>query len=161
MDSTGAVVAGAEVVLDHAEQQLRRSTVSGTEGQYVIPAIPPGSYKLTIRKAGFRESASTFPLSTGQASTLDITLQLASATELVEVREAPPLLQTNTATIGSSVESKQITQLPLLGRNFTSLVMLLPGVSSVKSPRGAVQRRWNRQQSERIRPTLEKQQLHL
>lgn len=135
-DATGAVVAGAEVVLDHAEQQLRRSTVSGTEGQYVIPAIPPGSYKLTVRKTGFRESVNTFPLSTGQASTLDISLQLASSTELVEVREAPPLLQTNTATIGSSVESKQITQLPLLGRNFTSLVMLLPGVSSVKSPRG-------------------------
>jgi outer membrane receptor protein involved in Fe transport len=52
------------------------------------------------------------------------------------VREAPPLLQTTIATVGSTVESKQITQLPLLGRNFTSLLMVLPGVSSAKAPRG-------------------------
>src|SRR5688572_4019067 len=90
MDATGAVIAGAEVVLDHADQQLKRSTLAGSEGQYVIPAIPPGSYKLTVRKEGFRDSVNTFPLSTGQASTLDVTLQLATSTERVEVREAPP-----------------------------------------------------------------------
>lgn len=135
-DATGAVVPAAEILLNHIEQQSVRTTVSGVEGQYVIPAIPPGSYKLTVRKDGFRESTSTFPLSTGQASTLNVTLQLATSSERVEVTEAPPLLQTTTATIGSTVESKQITQLPLLGRNFTSLIMVLPGVSSVRSPRG-------------------------
>lgn len=135
-DATGAIVPAAEVVLDNVDQQLIRTTVVGAEGQYVIAAIPPGSYKLTVRKAGFRETISTFPLSTGQASTLDVTLQLESSVERVEVREAPPLLQTTTATIGATVESKQITQLPLLGRNFTSLLMVLPGVSSVRSPRG-------------------------
>lgn len=135
-DATGAVIAGAEVILEHADQQFRRNTITGSEGQYVISAIPPGSYKLTIRKEGFRESGNAFPLSTGQASTLDVSLQLASSTERVEVREAPPLLQTTNATVGSTVESKQITQLPLLGRNFTSLLMVLPGVSSAKALRG-------------------------
>lgn len=135
-DSTGAIIPDAEIILSHVEQQSVRKTVSGTEGQYVIPAIPPGPYKLTVKKEGFRESSSTFPLSTGQASTLDVTLQLASAAERVEVTAAPALLQTTTATIGSTVESKQITQLPLLGRNFTQLLMVLPGVSSVRSPRG-------------------------
>src|SRR4029434_9241990 len=67
-DATGAVIAGAEVILEHADQQFRRNTITGSEGQYVISAIPPGSYKLTIRKEGFRESGNTFPLSTGQAS---------------------------------------------------------------------------------------------
>src|SRR5688500_17596260 len=80
-DSTGAIIPDAEIILNHIEQQSVRKTVSGTEGQYVIPAIPPGSYKLTVKKDGFRESSSTFPLSTGQASTLDVTLQLASAAE--------------------------------------------------------------------------------
>ncbi|HZO52730.1 MAG TPA: carboxypeptidase regulatory-like domain-containing protein [Bryobacteraceae bacterium] len=136
VDASGAVISGAEVILDHAEQQLTRSTLTGAEGQYVIPAIPPGSYKLTIRKEGFRDSVNTFPLSTGQSSTLDVTLQLPTASQTVEVTAAPPLLQTTTATVGSSVESKQITQLPLLGRNFTSLLMIMPGVSSAQAPRG-------------------------
>jgi len=52
-DSTGAIIPDAEIILSHVEQQSVRKTVSGTEGQYVIPAIPPGSYKLTVKKEGF------------------------------------------------------------------------------------------------------------
>jgi hypothetical protein len=65
---------------------------------------------------------------------LNVTIRLLASSEKVTVTEAPPLLQTTNATVGSVVESKQVTELPLLGQNFTKALLIVPGVSPVDAP---------------------------
>ena len=133
-DPSGAMVVNAQVVLESTERRFTREVTTDTSGTYILTALPPGSYQLIVRAAGFRDERMTeIVLSSGQASTLSVTLNLQSAAEQVTVTEAPPLLQTTTATVGSTVEAKQVTELPLLGRNFTRAMLIVPGVSAVDS----------------------------
>ena len=136
-DSSGAVITGGVVLLESTLQQFSRETLTDSKGEYVIPAIPPGHYKLVIGAKGFADETRTdIQLDSGQASTLNVTLKVAGSTQQVLVSEAPPLLQTTTATIGTVVQTEQIHELPLLGRNFTSLLLTAPGVSTNPTPRG-------------------------
>jgi hypothetical protein len=85
-----------------------------------------------VTAGGFQ--AQTFTnilLTSGQGSTLNVSLSVSQAVQQVTVNEAPPLLESTTATLGSEVDSQQFTQLPQLGRNFTTLVSILPGVNPV------------------------------
>ena len=134
-DSSGAVVPSAAVTLESVLQQFTRDTVTDSSGEYVIPAIPPGTYKLLVKASGFKpEGKTSFILSSGQASTLNVALDVAVASEEITVTEAPPLLQTSDATVGTVVQSKQLNELPMLGRNFTSIMLVAPGVNPVGPP---------------------------
>src|SRR5262249_9213519 len=136
-DSTGAIIPAAELVLKSTVQQFSRQIVTDTRGEYVIPALPPGHYELVIRAKGFTDETRTdIPLDSGQASTLNVTPRLGGPAREFWVPKPPPLLQTTTATIGTVVQTEQIHELPLLGRNFTSLLLLAPGVSTAPTPRG-------------------------
>ena len=129
-DQSGAAVPGAKVTLSGIEQQFEREAISNSAGQYVLPAIPPGRYRLTSKVGGFRDSSvDNIQLSGGQASTLDVTLNVAETSEQITVTGAPPLLQTANANVGAVIEGKRLESLPVLGRNFTSLLLTLPGVS--------------------------------
>jgi len=111
-DASGAVIPGAEVVLKSSLQQFSRQTVTEANGAYVIPAIPPGRYDLAIRAKGFADDTHTdISLDSGQASTLNITMNVAGSTQQVSVSEAPPLLQTTTATVGTVVATEQVQRL--------------------------------------------------
>lgn len=134
-DPSGSRVPGAKVVLESATEKASRDTVTDSSGEYVIPAIPPGTYKLTVNASGFQSRTLTaVNLTSGQGSTLNVSLDLARATQEVSVTQAPPLLETTTATLGSTIDSHQFTDLPQLGRNFTSMVDILPGVAPVPGP---------------------------
>src|SRR5260370_42493031 len=131
-DPTGLPVPNAQVSLQSATENASRETVTNTGGQYVIPAIPPGTYRLSVKASGFQSQTFTgIGLTSGQGSTLNATLSISQATAEVTVNEAPPLLESTTATLGSVVDSHQFTELPQLGRNFTTLLNILPGVSPV------------------------------
>ena len=111
-DPSGSIVPKAEITLESTLQTFSRVAMTDSEGAYVIPAIPPGSYRLVVRAQGFKpETIPGFALSSGQASTLNVTLVLMSAAEQITVTEAPALLQTTTATVGSVVQSKQVNEL--------------------------------------------------
>jgi hypothetical protein len=136
-DASGASVPNAEVSLESLLRQFSRKAVSNISGEYVIPAIPPGTYKLIVTAQGFGyETRTDIPLSSGQSSTLNVALTVSGATQQVTVLEAPPLLQTTTATVGTVVQTSQINELPLLGRNFTTLTTIAPGVAPVNAPDG-------------------------
>jgi Carboxypeptidase regulatory-like domain len=133
-DPSGAAIPGAEVTLESTTQMASRRTVTDSSGQYVINAILPGTYRLVVQAKGFEPRTITgVALTSGQGSTLDASLELGKAVQAVEVRGAPPLLQSTTATLGSLVGRSEFTQLPMLGRNFTSLINILPGVAPVPS----------------------------
>ncbi len=136
-DSTGAAIPRATIVLQSQSEQMSRQTISNDSGEYVIPAIPPGTYTLNVKGSGFGEEVrKDIPLSSGQASSLNITMGLAKLSQEVTVTEAPPLLQTATATIGTVLQTQQINNLPILGRNFTSLLVTSGGVAPVNAPDG-------------------------
>ncbi len=137
-DASGGVIPNAAITLDSATQKFTRETITDSNGEYLILAIPPGDFNLTVKASGFRaEKRTNISLSSGQASTLSVSLAVATTNEEVTVTDAPPLLQTSNATLGTVVESKQLEELPLLGRNFINLMLILPGAAPVPSPDGA------------------------
>lgn len=131
-DATGALVPRATVTLESIAQKYSRATVTNAAGEYKIPALPPGDYKLVVGAAGFMPATRTgISLSSGQASTLDVQLAVAGSTEQITVSEAPPLLQTETATLGTTIPARHVTDLPILGRSFLNMILLTPGAAPV------------------------------
>src|SRR5579872_3303489 len=136
-DPTGASVANATVTLASVSQKYSRSTVTGPSGEYKIPALPPGDYKLTVEDRGFQTATETnVNLSSGQASTLDVKMTVAGVSQQVTVTTAPPLLQTENATLGTTIPARHITDLPILGESFLNLMSVAPGVAPV-APAGS------------------------
>ncbi|MGH9403540.1 MAG: carboxypeptidase-like regulatory domain-containing protein [Terriglobia bacterium] len=134
-DASGAVVPNAQVALRSATRNEQRNGMTNSVGQYVFSAVLPGTYQLSVTAAGFRAKTITgVILTSGQGSTLNVNLSVSSTTQRVTVASAPPLLQTTTATVGSVVGAQQFESLPMVLRNFTSLVATLPAVAEVVNP---------------------------
>jgi hypothetical protein len=131
------MVPKATVTLESVTQKYSRSTTTNSAGEYKIPALPPGDYKLVISASGFApETQGGISLTSGQASTLDIKLSLAGAAQQLTVNEAPALLQTESATLGTTIQARQAADLPVLGGSFLNLMSVAPGVAPV-APAGS------------------------
>ncbi|MEO8736168.1 MAG: TonB-dependent receptor [Edaphobacter sp.] len=132
MDASGAVVPNAQVIANHIATNSAHSTVSGKSGEYVLAALPLGAYTVTVEAPGFRKLVqSGVVLQINQQAELNLTLQIGQASETVEVTGNPPLLQTQSSSLGTVVNEKLVNQLPLNGRNFVQLATLSPGVNGV------------------------------
>ncbi|MFN3323335.1 MAG: carboxypeptidase regulatory-like domain-containing protein [Bryobacteraceae bacterium] len=130
-DPSGAVIAGATLTLTNTATGVDSRTETNAEGYYRIPSIPPGNYRLGIEASGFRPFRATgLQLIVGQVARLDYTLELGSLAETVEVSARAVLLDSETSSLGQVIGGRQITELPLLGRNAYSLATLVPGVRS-------------------------------
>jgi len=130
MDKSGAAVAGATVVVTNASGNLTRTTQTNENGAYVVPALPSGSYDVTVTAKGFQKfQAKGVVLDVAQKSRVDVTLTVGAVTEEVIVTgESVAQVDTQSAEIGTTITGKQVQQLELNGRNFTQLVTLAPGV---------------------------------
>ena len=136
-DASGAVVPDVSLTLKSANQDFTRTASSGAGGEAVIPSLPPGEYRLSVTAAGFvDQQTKQFELSSGQAGSMTITLQVAGQASQVTVQDAAPILQTTSASVGSVVTSKQVTELPLLGRSFLNALTIMPGTVPV-APAGS------------------------
>jgi hypothetical protein len=123
------------VELQSTTEHASRRMVADATGAYFIPALNPGSYQLVVTARGFQSQTVTgITLTTGQGTTLNVTLGVAKAITQVEVKEASPLLETTTSTVGGQVTSQELTELPTYGRNFSSLITLLPGTVNLGIP---------------------------
>ncbi|HLJ15249.1 MAG TPA: TonB-dependent receptor [Bryobacteraceae bacterium] len=128
-DPGGAVVPDAEVSAQSVGTGVTTSTRSNADGYYSVNALLPGKYNLTVLKAGFAPiKQEGLELEVQQIARLDFKLQVGAITQSVDVNAQAVVLESQTATTGQVVESKQITELPLLGRNPYALAMLVPGV---------------------------------
>jgi hypothetical protein len=130
-DAQGANVPGATVTITNKETNLTRDTVSGAEGTYSLTNVQPGSYDVKVALTGFRETVRTnVPVSIGQISRVDMTLQVGTLTETVTVASAAQLLQTDKADVSTELKSAEITNLPLNQfRNYQALINLVPGAT--------------------------------
>ena len=131
-DPTGAAVANAQVVIASPERGIKRTTTSNGEGNYLISALPPGTYSLTITAPGFKKyEAAGVILRVAQKARADAGLEVGTATTEVTVQgESVAQVETQSNELAGTITGKEISQLQLNGRVFTSLVTLTPGVSS-------------------------------
>lgn len=127
-DVSGAVVPGANIVATNSNTGIAQSTVSGSEGDYAIPNLAPGTYKVTAESKGF--ATSVVPNSTvqvEQTTRIDFSLSPGQTTQQIVVTGEAPLVQSTTSDLGQVIESHQIEALPLNGRLFEQLVTIVPG----------------------------------
>jgi hypothetical protein len=127
-DSSGALLAGAEVTVKNTATGVRHVVTSSEVGLYFVPGLIPGPYEVRVHANGFQDRTITdIQLVIDQQARLDIGLNVASQGQTVTVTAAPPLLQEQDASVGTVIDSQHVQDLPLNGRQFTQLLQLSPG----------------------------------
>jgi len=128
-DKTGAVIPDARITLTSLATNETNTAQSSPNGGYQFLQLLPGNYKLVVEKAGFQQFVvQPVQVSVGNATRTDAALPVGTTSQTVEVTSQAALLNTQTSSLNYSVESKQVEQLPLNGRNPLNLAELSPGV---------------------------------
>jgi hypothetical protein len=128
-DSSGAQIQGATVTLTDTDTGSTHIVTSDKAGRFRVTALVRGHYKAEIKAQGFESQMQMFALDVSQVQALDFHLNLGSVSTEVTVTEAATLVNTTTSSTGTVIEGRQVTELPLDGRNFTELALLVPGVA--------------------------------
>lgn len=128
-DPTGAVIPGAAILATDEEKGVTFKGSSNSAGNFTILSMPPGIYTVEVSASGFASSKVTHAvLDIDQHMNLNFKLKVGSVSATVEVTEATPILQTQTANVGTVISGDAIVDIPLEGRNFYDLTYLVPGV---------------------------------
>ena len=131
-DTTGAVVAGAKVVLSDQQKGFSFETTSDAGGRYLFRTVPPGMYSVLAESRGFsRTVESNLKVDVNQSATLNLTMKVAGTAEKVEVTAGALTIQTEDAATGQVVDRRFINDLPLIDRNVVALTALAPGVTQM------------------------------
>lgn len=130
-DSTGAAIPGAHIIASEVQTGIRTKTITDVSGGYVFPSLSPGVYAITVEKTGFKASVlAGIQLLVDQKARLDVTLQVGEVSTRVEVVGATPLVETNTASVGTVIGEQDVVNLPLNLRRFGALATLVPGTTT-------------------------------
>ena len=136
-DPNDAVIAGASVTATNTEKGISRTVTTNAEGAYHIPVLPPGTYRIEIEKQGFKRAINeSLPLTVGQSVVYDVQLQTGSVTAQVSVTADSALIDVERTQQANSISTRQVENLPNVGRTFQAYVYTLPGVASSAAPRG-------------------------
>lgn len=131
-DPSGAIVPNAQLRLVDEEKGFSFTATSDSSGRYVFRGVPNGTYKLSVEAQGFRgETQSGIKLDISQNVTVNFSLQVGATSQTVEISESAPLLSTQDAVTGQTVNRKFINDLPLISRSVTDLAFLTPGITEV------------------------------
>ena len=134
-DPNGAVIAGASVIISGGAGQ-KFSVVTAESGNYRVPAIENGVYTVTISASGFKTSSiKNVKVDVATPVTVDAKLEIGNVGEVVEVTSGGEVLQTQTATVGATIQSRQILGTPIASRDALDIVGTLPGTATVGRPR--------------------------
>jgi hypothetical protein len=129
-DPSGNAVASANVVLSNAESKTERAVTTGDQGEYQFLFVPPGTYTLSVTAPGFRRyEQKDLALLVNTPATANVQLKIGGTNETVTVTSEAPAINMVDASLGNSFEEKQVSQLPLEGRNVPDLLSLQAGVA--------------------------------
>jgi hypothetical protein len=129
-DASGAVVPGAQITVTNQKTGLTRESVSNDEGYFTIPLLPPGEYRIAVKKDGFKPVVRPdVALNVEQVARLDFTLEAGAVTETVTITSDALIMNTETSSVGQVVDNKTVVTLPLNGRNYSQLAVLAPGAT--------------------------------
>lgn len=131
-DASGGAVPGATVTIKNLDTGLTRTVTTSDDGSYAVPELPIGNYSVTVEKEGFKAGVATgvrVEVSTERRA--DFTLQPGQLAQKVEVvGEQLPMVESTSNTLGGVIESKAVTNLPVNGRDYQKLILLVPGAAS-------------------------------
>ncbi|HLX46447.1 MAG TPA: carboxypeptidase regulatory-like domain-containing protein [Bryobacteraceae bacterium] len=128
-DPSGAVVEGAKVTARQTETNVVGTATTDHEGRFRFPYLKIGPYEIKIGKDGFAETVRSVTLTIGAAFEIPITLKIGSAATNIVVSTDAPVLEAARTEIAGTVSQTEVRSLPLNGRNFLDLALLIPGVS--------------------------------
>ena len=128
-DATGAAIPGATITVTNLDQGAVVTATSDDGGNFTISALPRGNYSVEATANGFGKQAQKLTLQVSQVQAVNFKLSPGAVSSEVVVTDAAPLVDTATSSIGEVIQGPQVTQLPLNGRNFTTLALLTPGVT--------------------------------
>jgi hypothetical protein len=128
-DPQGAVVPGANVTARQSETNLSRETVTDREGRFRFPYLRVGRYEITVRMPGFAEATRAVHVTVGSAFELPVPLAVGGVAASVDVIGDSQVLESARSQIASTVSQAEVQDLPMNGRNFLDLALLVPGVS--------------------------------
>ena len=133
-DASGAVVAGAQISIKNSATGSTRDVTSDTNGYYVAPNLTPGDYEVRVSAKGFSTAVqSNLSLAVGAQQQANFALKVGETTTTVQVTEAAPQVELTSSTLTGQVEAETVRELPLNGRDWTSLATLQPGVSRIET----------------------------
>ena len=131
-DPQGAAVPKAEVTIVEEKTGASRTVTANDDGFYNVPSLPPGIYTISTAPAGFKKTVTTgVQLHVSENLTVNLELQVGQVTETVTVTSEQTAVELRSGEVSSLVSEKQVTELPLNGRNYAQLALMVPGVSPV------------------------------
>ena len=138
VDTTGAVIPGADISAKHAGTGIVSTSVSNSEGLFSMPSMPIGTYTVTVTLQGFKTVViNNVVLTSATPASVKATLEIGGVTEQVTVSSTSEIVQTQSSTVAQTINTTQITKLPLTSRSAMDFVNLLPGVSTPGGNRNA------------------------
>jgi hypothetical protein len=127
-DEQGAIVAGAKVVAHNEATWEERTTVSDKAGEYLLASLTPGIYRIDVKAEGFKARAiKDLRLEVAQTAVQDVRLAVGSLTEEIAVVAEIPTVETTTTSVGQVISERTVQEIPLNGRHFVDLGLLIPG----------------------------------
>ncbi len=148
-DKSGSAISGAQVTITETDKGTSQQLTTDEEGNYISPFLIPGTYSVMIEKSGFRKQLRTgLVLQVDQKARVDIEMEVGDVSETTNIVAQVPLVHSESAELGAVIEERAVRELPLNGRNFATLVYLVPGITpgqagenlsgaSTFNPRGA------------------------
>src|SRR5262245_53292280 len=126
-DPSGAAIVGAKVTVK-GPFGIDRTTQTNSAGYYEVPALPPGIYIVEIQMSGFQtQQAKDLQLEVSKNSVQNFSLKVATAQETITVEATAPVIETTTMTVGQTINQRTVQDIPLNGRHFVDLALLIPG----------------------------------
>ncbi len=136
-DPANAVIPGVEIIIEDLDTGTTRALTTSSVGRYRATALAASTYRVTVSSEGFQTYVQErLTLEVAQTTTLNIELELGATTETVSVTSEAPLIETGEAQVSGQIEEMEVADLPLVGRNFMTLVVLTPGVVGLPSGGG-------------------------
>ena len=134
VDSTDAVIVGAQVTIKNTADGFTRELVTNRSGFYSTPNLSPGPYSVTASAKGFKSEVRTgLTLTVGADAEVNFTMTIGNTSESVRVQGEPPAIETNDTKLGAVVNGQTIRELPLNARDWTQLATLEPGVAQIRT----------------------------
>lgn len=145
-DQSGAAVPGAKVVITNTGTNLSVTTQTNSSGNFTQTRLSPGSYRLRVEASGFKAAVLDVVVNVDRATESNVSLQTGAVTEEITISAEAPLLKTDRADVAVTFETRQVTDLPILDRNFTKFILLTPGTQQLQwqhaaseNPQGSTQ----------------------
>src|SRR6267154_2066606 len=127
-DASGAVVAGAKITVKNPSLGIARTTETNDSGDYEVPALPPGTYSVEVSKEGFqKQQANSVVIAVSQNSVQSFSLSVASTSDVLVVESTQPVIDSTSITVGQVIDKALVQEIPLNGRHFVDLALLVPG----------------------------------